>query len=277
MSPTKIVVFLLSLLGLAELSSRIAFGKGSVSKVRDAVATKWDDWRSEHHHHHHGGHHHMWKEAKECYKHCGADKDCHQKCPKPWDHFTKKCEMMKPILACHKACGRDPACHQKCPLPQCPRMQAVVKEALQCHGTCKDGDFQCHRACPHPLARMAHRCEHAGRMIGCHKACGFGDRACHHKCGFPFHGHHGHHGHHEDHDDVMEEKEMMKGPEHEWLQEKMERHEREHQWGWKTEKMEKMAKIAWAKGELKKIMMEGKARDQMPEEAAEAKVAMVQV
>jgi len=215
----KPVVLVLSLFGVTELSSRLAFNKGSVSKVRDAMTmlTKWTsdhsgndedemEEKKEWHHSHHMKPA-MWKEAKECHLQCGADQKCHEKCPTPWQHLAEKCRRLKHIMMCHRSCGRDHGCHAKCPMPQCPRMKAQLEMALQCHGACADGDSHCHRACPKPLFHMRDKCEWLQNKTACHKACGFGNHECHHRCGPHFgdhdhhfdHGHYHHHGHHHHH------------------------------------------------------------------------------
>mmetsp|Transcript_128176 Transcript_128176/g.356665 ORF Transcript_128176/g.356665 Transcript_128176/m.356665 type:complete len:340 (-) Transcript_128176:34-1053(-) len=205
MKLAKVVVLLLSLVGLSGIVFCAVSGKGSFRKVKRALLSEWAR---------HGfggpgtemGRHGMFRdmmhEAKKCHRGCGADKACHEKCPQPWKHFEEKCQKMKPIWTCHKSCGRNHTCHEECPMPQCPRMQDLVRAALQCHGACTAGDSACHRACPKPLRGMMERCEALGKAMECHKACGFGNHTCHQTCHGAFgdfhHWHH--HSHHNEHE-----------------------------------------------------------------------------
>jgi len=121
-------------------------------------------------------------EVKKCHMGCGSDHECHKQCPRPWAFFEEKCQEFEPILACHKRCHRDHECHVRCPMPACPRMAEAVRGAMECHGSCAEGDWLCHRACPKPLLKLRAKCHMLGEVLACHKNCGHGDCACHHAC-----------------------------------------------------------------------------------------------
>eukprot|EP00416_Gambierdiscus_australes_P017627 CAMPEP_0171057832 /NCGR_PEP_ID=MMETSP0766_2-20121228/2064_1 /TAXON_ID=439317 /ORGANISM="Gambierdiscus australes, Strain CAWD 149" /LENGTH=169 /DNA_ID=CAMNT_0011513021 /DNA_START=289 /DNA_END=798 /DNA_ORIENTATION=- len=134
-------------------------------------------------------------DARACHMRCGADGECHEKCPKPWALLQEQCGKMEHILTCHSSCKCDHACHVKCPLPACPKMQALVNDTLKCHGACA-ADRACHQKCPKPFLSMRERCDALEKSVQCHKACQPGDFACHHGCPHAVQDHH--HHHHED-------------------------------------------------------------------------------
>mmetsp|Transcript_1301 Transcript_1301/g.4395 ORF Transcript_1301/g.4395 Transcript_1301/m.4395 type:complete len:332 (+) Transcript_1301:73-1068(+) len=206
---------LVTVLGWLKWGYQDVLGKGSAGEIRDAIVVKWKAFQAgetavyQERGMHHGMHEDMRGMVKECHWKCGADRDCHERCPKPWVHLAKKCEKMKPIMMCHKFCGHNMDCHAKCPTPQCPRMQAKVAAAFECHKTCKPGDIKCHQGCPKPLFHMAFKCAGLWKKTECHKACRCGDHACHHQCGAPF-SHFRHHGRREE-EEVDDDRDLEPG------------------------------------------------------------------
>lgn len=183
----KTAVLFLSLLGLADLSCRLAFGKDTLGKFQDAVITKWTDTWQEENPYGEKPKWSAWQEAQECFFRCGADRDCQASCPKPWRYHARRCESLAPIQQCHRACRHDGSCHEKCPMPQEPKQQQKVKESALCHHTCAKGDLECHRRCPAPLGRFLDmKCHWILTKVKCHEACGYGNLECNHRCGFPF-------------------------------------------------------------------------------------------
>lgn len=145
----------------------------------------------------------IWKvmhRARKCHSKCGTDKECHNKCPKPWKRFVKTCEEFSTVKLCHDKCAstaKRAVCEESCPKfanPWLARKLAgfpdkkvawmeekckIMQESVACHKACAPGDFQCHHKCPKVMkCPRWHRKEDGGHGKG------------------EFH--HGHHHHHHD-------------------------------------------------------------------------------
>jgi len=123
--------------------------------------------------------------VRECHMRCGADRACHEQCPRPWAVFERKCAEYEPIAKCHFSCWKARggiACHKRCPQPKCPWMARRMQAAQACHHGCGHGNFKCHMSCPRPLVKLVRKCHRLEEVIKCHRQCGHGDRACHHGC-----------------------------------------------------------------------------------------------
>jgi len=208
MSTTKIVTVVFSLFGVSELGSQATFGKSPAWEFSKHVAKHimshmnnlvenmesdehYDDrshqraWGEDHLSH--SKFHEKMKQKTEDFKHChmgcGMDRECHMKCPKPWQKFQDKCEKMKPFFACHKDCSATHGnndCHKKCPLPEHDRrMNSLAMKAKACHMKCEGildchAKGKCHMKCEdrNPLSQVYHKCKALEEITACHRECG---------------------------------------------------------------------------------------------------------